>query len=465
MSARVRPGLRRLAILAAIVLLPIAAHTLWDYIELQRVIREIKAIQARNEPVTERQAGLGYKKLSPDEDLSARLYSAAATLAYPTAAEARELIPSLVAQTTDRETAALDRKALEDRVATALAGSDEALRLADRANALPFSRFSPGYEYNYQTSELLRLLELEWLRAAHMSVAGKGDAAIVALRDAIVARRIVRDDVLQWASSAGPDTAVGLALSYANASADALGDLEAFLTQRVSLDTVRQHAMADRASFIEMAFRQLYSGDPSAPETAGTQPRGRGIGVMGYVWRPWLSRKFIAAIQKWNELVDASALPWPDRARAMDLTYGRLAAEQQRKVSTEDQAPPAWWSPRWNLMILRVLPRTFHQLVLDRVAAVAVAVARFRSENGHLPASLNEVAVSSRAEFVDPWSGQALRFRTDSASFTVYSIGPDSEDDGGAVLVERRPTGYQRGMFARRSSARDIGIRVLLNPK
>jgi hypothetical protein len=40
-----------------------------------------------------------------------------------------------------------------------------------------------------------------------------------------------------------------------------------------------------------------------------------------------------------------------------------------------------------------------------------------------------------------------MRFRVEAGSYTVYSVGPDGNDDGGDI----------RG--------NDIGIRVLLNPK
>ena len=52
-AARVRPAVRRLAIIAFVILVPIAAHSLWDYIELRRLVREIENIRAKGEPVSE----------------------------------------------------------------------------------------------------------------------------------------------------------------------------------------------------------------------------------------------------------------------------------------------------------------------------------------------------------------------------------------------------------------------------
>ena len=44
---RVRPALRRIAIVAFAIPIPIAAHSLWDYIEVRRLVREIQAIRAQ----------------------------------------------------------------------------------------------------------------------------------------------------------------------------------------------------------------------------------------------------------------------------------------------------------------------------------------------------------------------------------------------------------------------------------
>jgi hypothetical protein len=52
-DVRVRPAVRRLAITAFVILLPFAAHSVWDYIELRRLVREIESIKAKGEPVSE----------------------------------------------------------------------------------------------------------------------------------------------------------------------------------------------------------------------------------------------------------------------------------------------------------------------------------------------------------------------------------------------------------------------------
>ena len=49
----VRPALRRIAIVAFAILVPVAAYSLWDYVEIRRLVHEIERIRDKGEPVTE----------------------------------------------------------------------------------------------------------------------------------------------------------------------------------------------------------------------------------------------------------------------------------------------------------------------------------------------------------------------------------------------------------------------------
>ena len=88
MSTRVRPWLRRVAMVAVVVLVPVVAYSAWDYIELRRLIREIEAIRGRGEPVDDRLAARDYSRLSADQQRAGDYYAAAATLAQHTNAAA-----------------------------------------------------------------------------------------------------------------------------------------------------------------------------------------------------------------------------------------------------------------------------------------------------------------------------------------------------------------------------------------
>ena len=80
-ASRVRPALRRFAIVAFAILLPIAVHSLWDYVEIRRLVHEIEAIRAKGEPVSEREAVGGEQPLARETHEAASYYLAGAMLA------------------------------------------------------------------------------------------------------------------------------------------------------------------------------------------------------------------------------------------------------------------------------------------------------------------------------------------------------------------------------------------------
>ena len=67
-----------------------------------------------------------------------------------------------------------------------------------------------------------------------------------------------------------------------------------------------------------------------------------------------------------------------------------------------------------------------------------------------MPSYLKEVPL-------DPLNGQPLRSRVTEDAYTVYSVGPDGDDDGGMLLQETSVGNAER--FAQGA---DIGIRVLV---
>ena len=80
-ASRVRPALRGFAIVAFAILLPIAVHSLWDYVEVRRLVHEIEAIRAKGEPVSEREAVGGEQPLASETHGAASYYLAGAMLA------------------------------------------------------------------------------------------------------------------------------------------------------------------------------------------------------------------------------------------------------------------------------------------------------------------------------------------------------------------------------------------------
>ncbi len=70
--------------------------------------------------------------------------------------------------------------------------------------------------------------------------------------------------------------------------------------------------------------------------------------------------------------------------------------------------------------------------VYDELVPLAVAVARHRAKTGHAPRQLAELVPDFLDQVsIDPWSGEPYLYRVQEDRVTVYSVGPDGEDDGG----------------------------------
>jgi hypothetical protein len=83
----------------------------------------------------------------------------------------------------------------------------------------------------------------------------------------------------------------------------------------------------------------------------------------------------------------------------------------------------------------RVQFRDADHVARVRVAVAALAVERFRlAHTNALPETLEQLAPTCcKAMPADPFDGRPLRYKTHGASYVVYSVGSDGQDEGGVV--------------------------------
>lgn len=76
-----------------------------------------------------------------------------------------------------------------------------------------------------------------------------------------------------------------------------------------------------------------------------------------------------------------------------------------------------------------------------RLMLVAIALERYRLVNGRHPDSLQQLTPDFLEHPIgDPWTGDPLNYRKHAdGTFTLYSVGPDGHDNGGAVYVNLQP--------------------------
>jgi hypothetical protein len=98
-----------------------------------------------------------------------------------------------------------------------------------------------------------------------------------------------------------------------------------------------------------------------------------------------------------------------------------------------------------------LFPSSLSTTALLRCTVVALAVERYRVLTGEWPASLDVIpgAILSAVP-LDPFSGKPLLLARRPDGVTVYSVGRDAVDDGGAIQPP----------FPLGGNAGDIGIRL-----
>lgn len=427
--------LRKVLIAMLLVLVAIAAHRAWDYVELRRLIAEIDAVRARSEPVTALEATSRLAPSPSGESEAGRYYLAAAMIVpLPNRDLSSRALHEWLAGVAPDPRAEI-APALQARVE----GSRDALLLADKAATLGFSRLPPGTEYNYRTSHLLGLGRALSARTLTLSLLDQGDAAVDSAISALRLRRVERE--VRWPVGSHETAAV---LSLSRPSPAALGRLQRALAAEETRDEFVDGLLLERARFIEMLWRRRYGFDPAATRdyrlTSGT--------VVDTVSRPVFSRRAVKALRVWSALIDAARAPWPDRV-------DRVNAALRIQGDAGSDGPPSPFLVRPNVSPVR--------LITDRASLTAVAIERFRRVHADaLPAALGDLVPAYLAALpIDPYSGAGLLFAKDGNAYTVYSVGPNRVDDRGDLTSELAAT-IKQGFGFRVIRGLDVGVRVVL---
>ena len=75
---------------------------------------------------------------------------------------------------------------------------------------------------------------------------------------------------------------------------------------------------------------------------------------------------------------------------------------------------------------------TARSTALNGAADVAIAVERYRREDGRPPEKLRQLVPKFLPQVpIDPFDGQPLRYVVREDEYIIYSIGRDGKDDGG----------------------------------
>lgn len=153
--------------------------------------------------------------------------------------------------------------------------------------------------------------------------------------------------------------------------------------------------------------------------------------------------KFATEAVRWSTLPESELMPTLDewKNRGPFLTpFLRAFYFMDRRSSPKDTVP--------ELDLLAKLARSYlmNRAQLRAVIGI-IACERYRLEHGSWPTSWGQLTPTYLKEIpLDPFTGQAMLFRTLDDGLVIYSVGSDGKDDGGDVIRKDQPakdTGYR----------------------
>ncbi|MEO7273922.1 MAG: hypothetical protein ABI211_18140 [Vicinamibacterales bacterium] len=453
----VRPGFRRVAIAACLVLAPVAIWTAWDYLEARRLASAVAQVRLRGEPVAPPD------KSAPDvgaPDNAARYYTAAAALVItdglygPTG-----VLTRLDTRPTPPESVLGDVRAF-------LETNSEAEALLAKATEMEFRGYLAGFDYNYRADRLWMLTAIANLRAFERAMVRDGDGAATA-----VVRQLRVARPLGWsASSAFIDVTSGLG-TYGVVSAAselamilplepspaALAQVQANLEALDTDGAIAEVLMSDQARLLGAYWddaHQWYARLPRefAPFT----------GPWFLLLRPWTAHQVVAHAWLLGDQLAEARRPWPERLHVTAPAEAEAPATRGRQLPWS-MIPFAPGLDLTRAMHRARTERIASTLAIVRVAIVATAVARYRlAHAATLPATLDELTPELLPSLpIDPYSGKSLRYAKQDSGFVVYSIGRNETDDDGKELNQQLSKRW--GPYSRARETADIGLRVEFN--
>jgi hypothetical protein len=447
-APRVGPRFRRFAIVAFAILLPIAAHALWDYVETRRLVAEIARIRDAGEPLADRDFGPTSPQ-TPEQKLAARLYLAAGALAVPSYDVDRRIPADLDAarERLNREPAL--RAEFVRRLQPLLAENADALAFLRKASALDFSSFAPGTEYSFRTSSFWTLAGAGQLQVQSLCLSGQADPAIDATIETVRAQRLERRRSL-YSGTRSFQAIVPFVLSHCAPSAEALQRLQRAVDESTAdIPTVATYlsgSLMDMRARVLGGMWQSYGPDVRAPENVTL----RDWRLSALVLRPWITNRFVRQLRDSARLIEAVRLPARQRGPALSAVQPATGPIPTPRGVIFRGRPP--------LATERDIEYGLKGYAGMSAARVAIAVERYRHDNaGRLPAVLDELVPRYLASVpLDPYTDQPLRYAQRDGGYAIYALGQDGKDDGGSVRPG--PPKYQSGPL---SDPLDAGVLIL----
>ncbi len=225
----------------------------------------------------------------------------------------------------------------------------------------------------------------------------------------------------------------GIGQSGAASRRDVQALTEALFVSENDRNAIVRLFRAERLGFMDLAG-QLTHGEIAFGRMTG----------MGTARSPTVSERLLALPLHPAWIVDATRML--RRTSAHATAAGRSTWPAARVMFIEGESDfPAWdhllrpfTHPLFSFSYERSIELHFRGLVLNSMAATALAIRLYQVDNGHRPTSLTELVPAYLPSIpLDPFAegDQPLRYVTDGDAPRLYSIGSDGVDDGGMTAV------------------------------
>ena len=315
-----------------------------------------------------------------------------------------------------------------------LADNAEALKLLHAVAQIEYSRYPVDFTQYFEApmphlGQLRNGARLLMLEAIIHADANESDAAVKSVADILGVVRTMRHEpmlISQLVAIACRSLATHAGEQVMNRTA--LSDAQLQRLQRMFFDAPDPCGMAvafigERCLGAEMCRRSLSEMKDFFMQCSGSALSGiMGISLARYRLSGMEDLDVAVYLDGITGCVNACHLPPGQRSAVVK----RIVAEIMPSSKTH--------------LLFYFMPAINRAVTLDLMhiaelstARTAIAVQRYGQANGHYPVTLDELIPDYLdAVPVDPFDGQALRYKTIDAGFVVYSVGEDGQDQGGA---------------------------------
>jgi hypothetical protein len=434
--------IRRIGITLLVLLLPVAAWSLWDYVEARRLSAAVKQIQSRGEPIVSGAADGRHPWPMPQH--SAGVY-------YEAAAILTDRVGLAEIEKPLRHNLG-DRAATIARLRSWLEENRAAEELLERAANVEFKGFR--LQEHLRWDRLWVISSLARARVIERLEARDADGAALALLRQWQVGRAMSSTTMEWLPFSTYRTLAELSpVLDQGPSAAVLERLQQAIRAQDRDSVLHDDALNARALLIESLW--------SASSDWYGRPTGRfgsnPLEPLGYLLaRPWMAHRVNAEVRRMNTAVARSTLAWPDRLQVAPVPMPDMAASRWRFLD----------SPAHIIAFLHQQRAVAYGRMLAqmRTAEATIAVERYRqAHESALPPSLDALvpAFIDRVP-VDPFSGAPIRLKVSESGYAVYSFGSNFKDDGGTAL--KGPGSPGTTAMEQLAGAPDIGFAESTRP-